>query len=145
VKKIAIYTLSISIFLTGCATQGRTTMLGSGIGTLLGGGVGAIADGGEEGKSRIRNVFIGSTIGGLAGTAAGFLSHELIENREKEAFEKGAKEENKRQNTSYSKPRIPTLKQPKVESRYIDDQVKGNVFVPGHYEFYISESARWEK
>ena len=144
-KKIAIYTLSISIFLTGCASQGRSTMLGSGIGALIGGGVGAIADGGEEGKSRIRNVFIGSTIGGLAGTAAGLLSHELIENREKEAYEKGAKEENKRQNTSYSKPKVPTLKQPKVESRYIDDQVKGNVFVPGHYEFYISESARWEK
>jgi hypothetical protein len=37
------------------------------------------------------------------------------------------------------------LSPPKVETRYIDDQVRGNTFVPGHLEYQIVEPTKWNE
>ena len=88
---------------------------------------------------------MGSTIGSLLGAGVGYL-----------AFEKEAKAA--RDTLVHEKnpdippiplpldgPKVPTLLPPTVEPRYIDDQVKGNTFVPGHFQFEIRENSRWQK
>ena len=39
---------------------------------------------------------------------------------------------------------MPSLRNPKVESRWIEGRVIGNRYVDGHFEYIISEPARWE-
>ncbi len=39
----------------------------------------------------------------------------------------------------------PMLKPAQVRVRYVEDQIKDGTFVPAHFEYEISEPARWEK
>lgn len=137
--------LLIAILISGCATSGKTTLLGSGIGVGLGAGVGAIANGGPSGRNKIRNVFIGATAGSLLGAGAGYLAQELIEKREQDAFDKGKKEGQKPIANYNGEPGQPVLVPPRVEGRYVEDQVRGNTFVPAHFEYQIVEPARWSR
>ncbi len=41
-------------------------------------------------------------------------------------------------------PGQPVLVPPKVDARFVDDQVRGNVFVPGHFEYQV-RPARWKR
>jgi hypothetical protein len=135
----------LAILISGCATTGKSTLLGSGIGAGLGAGVGAIANGGPSGRNRIRNVFIGATAGSLLGAGAGYLAQDLIEKREQDAFDKGKKEGQRPTTTYGGEPGQPVLIPPRVEARYVEDQVRGNTFVPAHFEYQIVEPARWSR
>ena len=143
--------LAISVFcsgslLVGCATGGRSTLFGAGVGAGAGAGIGAMVDPGPKGEGRIRNVFIGAAAGSLIGAGTGYLAHGGIENREKDAFEKGKKEGKKTPSDFVGgSPGEPTLLPPRVEGRFVDEQVRGNVFVPAHFEYVIVEPARWSK
>ena len=131
--------------LTGCATSGKSTLVGSGVGAGVGAGIGAMVDPGPKGEGRIRNVFIGAAAGSLVGGVAGYLAHESIEKREKDALEKGKAEGKKEQSESFVEGEQPVLIPAKVEPRFVDDQVRGNVFIPKHMEYRIVEPARWSK
>lgn len=133
------------IAFSGCATGGKSTLLGSGIGAGVGAGVGAMIDPGPKGEGRIRNVFIGAAAGSLIGAGTGYFAHDLIEGREKEAFEKGKKESLRTKASAGGGPGAPVLLPPRVESRFVDEQVRGNVFVPAHFEYVIVEPARWSR
>ena len=41
--------------------------------------------------------------------------------------------------------REPILIPPRVEARYVEDQVRGGTFIPGHVEYQIIEPAKWSK
>lgn len=135
----------LSVLVTACATSGQSTLAGMGIGAGLGGAVGAIADGGAYGQNRIRNVFIGSTAGSLLGAGTGYLTHDTIRKAKSEAYQNGKKDGQKEVKLSTSSSREPVLIPPRVEARYVEDQVRGGTFIPGHVEYQIVEPAKWSK
>lgn len=141
----ALSLIILPIMVTACATSGKSTLTGMGVGAGLGAGVGALAEAGPGGQNRIRNVFIGATAGSVAGAGAGYLLHNSKENAEKDAYEKGKKEGSRWQDSGSSGANQPTLIPAKVDARFVDDSVRGNVFVPAHFEYVIIEPARWSR
>ena len=134
------------LFGSGCATSGKSTLFGSGLGAGLGAGIGAMVDPGKKGKDRIRNVFIGAAAGSLAGAASAYFGHGVVEGREKSAFEKGKKEgEISAGGAEAGAQGAPILVPPRIESRFVDEQIRGNVFIPAHFEYVIVEPARWSR
>jgi hypothetical protein len=142
--KRVIAALTVMTYASGCATTGRSTLVGAGAGAGIGAGVGAMVDPGPKGEGRIRNVFIGATAGSLLGAGAGYLAHEEIESRERASFERGKKESEKASAQSSSLGE-PVLLPAKYEARFVERQVRGNVFVPEHFEYVIVEPARWSR
>lgn len=136
----AVHSCIVLGALTGCATSGSSTLLGSGIGAGLGAGLGAAIDPGPKAEGRIRNVFIGAAAGSLLGGATALITHNAIEGRANDAFEKGKKEG--QQGAAVGGPQLLPAR---VEARYVEETVRGSVFVPGHFEYVIVEPARWSR
>lgn len=144
-KGTALWVWMICALAPGCATSGKSTLLGSGVGAGVGAGIGAMVDPGPKGEGRIRNVFIGAAAGSLIGAGAGYVAHDFVEGREKDAYKKGKNDGSKGQATSSGVPGAPVLLPPRIEARFVDEQVRGNTFVPAHFEYVIVEPARWER
>ena len=134
------------VLVSGCATTGQSVGLGAGSGALLGAGAGALADPGSHGGNRVRNVLIGTAIGGALGAGVGYLAGHNTENEKSEAYQKGKGDEKTEQQKRASNPdgTSPQLIAPKTEARWVPDQVRGTVFIPGHFEYVILEGAHWE-
>lgn len=133
----AIY-IAAFMLAVGCATQNKSAGLGGLIGATGGAALGGIVDPGKNGEYRTRNVIVGATIGGMAGLIAGSALHDEIKTRETEAYAKGRA----------SAPRqamgaMPSLREAKVESRWIEGRVVGNRYIEGHFEYLITEPTRW--
>lgn len=130
----------MSLFLSGCATQGKSVGLGGAIGAGTGAVLGGIVDPGKNGEYRTRNVIVGAALGGMAGMVAGSVIHQNTEKEKREAFLKGR--------ASAPPPQagvMPTLKPARVESQWIEGHPVGtNRWVEGHFEYLIVEPARWE-
>lgn len=123
---------------TGCATQNKSAGLGGLIGATGGAALGGIADAGRKGEYRTRNVVVGATIGGIAGLVTGSTLFDTIKARESKAYANGRA----------SAPRkalgaMPSLREAKVESRWIEGRVVGNRYIEGHFEYIITEPTRW--
>lgn len=133
--------LCMSLFLSGCATQGKSVGLGGAIGTGTGAVLGGIVDPGKNGEYRTRNVIVGAALGGMAGMVAGSVIHQNTEKEKREAFLKGR--------ASAPPPQagvMPTLKPARVESQWIEGHPVGtNRWVEGHFEYLIVEPARWDQ
>ena len=129
----------------GCATSGKSTLLGGGVGAGVGAGIGAMVDPGPKGEGRIRNVFIGAAAGSLIGAGTGYFAHDAIEGREKDAYSKGKKDAESSQPAASGQSGAPVLLPPRVEARFVDEQVRGTTFVPAHFEYIIVEPARWSR
>jgi hypothetical protein len=131
----------VSIMVSGCATQTKSTALGGAIGAGTGAALGGIVDPGKNGEYRTRNVIIGSAIGGIAGAFAGSSLFENNEKKNQVAYESGQKNAK----AALSKQgNMPELKNPKVEARWIEGKVSGNRYIDGHFEYIIMEPARWD-
>ncbi|MCB0386612.1 MAG: hypothetical protein KDD43_14565 [Bdellovibrionales bacterium] len=128
----------MTFFTTGCATQNKSTGLGGAIGAGTGAILGGIADPGKDGKYRTRNVIVGTALGGIAGMATGSILHKKMDSEKKAAFLKG------RTSAPHGKGAVPSLKEAKIESRWVEGRVVGNRYVDGHYEYVIVEPARWD-
>lgn len=103
-------------------------------------------DAGPNGRARVQNTFTGATIGSLLGAGSGYLIHE--KSGKKESLPPAQFQDSRTRQTPPAPvglDREPVFVPPKVESRYIDDQVRGNTFVPGHLEYQIVEPGRWER
>ncbi len=142
---LTLLTFIVSTLLTSCASSGTPTLMGMGLGAGLGSGIGAMVDPGPKGRNRIRNVFIGATVGSLLGAGTGYLAHEMTENSKKEGHSKGQSDAEKKQSTYNSDPGQPVLVPAQVEVQYQEDQVRGNVFVPGHFEYRIVSPSHWSR
>jgi hypothetical protein len=129
----------LAIVLQSCATSGQSTRLGGGIGAATGAIVGGLADPGKDGEYRTRNVIVGTAVGGLAGIVAGSTLHNHIDSQNKAAFDKG-----KQSSPSQPLSRMPTLKEPRVETKWVESRVVGNRYVEGHFEHHIVEGSRWD-
>ena len=140
-----ILLLIATYFIQCCATSGEAAGLGAGTGALFGAGVGAMASPGSSRDGRIKNIAIGAGSGAIIGSGLGYGAQKVIETREKEAFDSG-KADGKRMIQDYAPSgQEPNLLPAKVEAIYVDDQVRGNVFVPAHVEYRIAQPARWQK
>jgi hypothetical protein len=134
------------IFISGCAASGQTTLLGLGVGSLVGGAVGAAMDGGPRDRLRPQNIYLGSAIGGILAATTAFLFHPDPEKKTEMADIAAKTNELMRPKKAVPEAtEQPLLVPPKVETRYIDDQVKGSTFVPGHLEFQITQPSQWSR
>lgn len=129
---------TFSIF-SGCATKNKSVGLGMGLGALGGSAIGGIVDAGNNGENRTRNVVIGAALGGMAGMVAGSYTFSSLERQRGEAFKKG--QSSAPHNVSGA---MPDLKDPQVESRWVEGRTIGNRYIEGHYEYIITEPARWD-
>lgn len=130
--------------LMGCAYPGKTALLGAGIGVVAGGGAGLSAYQGRNGQFTARNVIVGGAVGGLLGAGAGYLAHRLS-HKDKREVPKQTTALDKKLDFSpiLTSPGKPVLSPARVESRFVDDQFRGNLFIPAHVEYIIVEPARW--
>lgn len=132
--------------MSGCATTGKSVGLGAATGSGIGAGIGALADPGDHGDNRVRNVLIGSVVGGVVGAGSGYIVDRLVQDEKDATYQKGKKDA--QQETS-EHPFSSDTSQPKLipartEARWVSDQVRGSTFVPGHFEYVIIEGARWD-
>ncbi len=133
---ITIITASL-LFLSGCATSEKSILLGSTIGVGIGAGVGSTANGSQGGA-------IGALIGAGLGGLIGYQSYK----------DKQKKAEVERNNlltapysmsgTSENSSSRPRLKPAQVKARFVEDQIKDGTFIPAHFEYEITEPAKWE-
>ena len=137
---ITLIYLGALLLASGCATQGKSAGLGAAIGGGTGALIGHIADPGKNGEYRTRNVILGTAVGAMAGSIAGGLSYKELESQKRDAFLKGKASAPQARDGA-----MPTLKNPKVESRWVEGRISGNKYIEGHYEYIISEPARWEE
>ncbi len=135
-----VYTVAFAVTMAGCATQNKSIGLGGGIGAGAGAVFGGIADPGKNGEYRTRNVIVGSALGGMAGMIAGSVIHDNTETQKQEAYKRGQASAGKTKPNS-----MPDLKSPKVDARWIEGRIIGNRYVEAHWEYVITEPARWEE
>lgn len=130
--------LFVLLTLSGCATQNKSAGLGGLIGATGGAALGGIVDPGKNGKHRTRNVVVGATIGGIVGLVTGSTLFDTIKARESKAYANGrTSAPHKALGT------MPSLREAKVESRWIEGRVVGNRYIEGHFEYIITEPTRW--
>lgn len=134
----------LCLALSACATGTKSILFGAGTGAAAGAGIGALVDPGPKGRGRIKNAYIGAAAGAVIGGASGYLLHETVAAKESAAFETGKSDGINRSAKAFTNGQPPNLIPPKVEVRFVDDQVKGNTFIPAHFEYVILEQARWE-
>jgi len=140
---LTVVALAIATQVTACASKGKSMLFGAGTGAAAGGAIGALVDPGPSGRGRIKNAYVGAAAGAVLGGAAGLLVHDSMESREAAAREKARSDGMLKAVQSGSAGAPPNLVPAKVEVRFVEDQVKGNVFVPAHFEYVILEPARW--
>ena len=135
------------IVASGCGTFTKSTLTGAGVGAAAGGIAGSLLPG--DSSSKPQNVLVGSIAGATLGALSGALIHKNMEDKERDSFEKGralGSSSSSRghlassSDNSNNKRFVP----PKVERRWVDDEIKGNVLVEAHYEQVIVEEGRWE-
>ena len=137
---IQSFAISLVFLIGGCATGNRSIGLGGGIGAGAGAIAGGLADPGKDGEYRTRNVIVGAALGVMAGMITGSVIHSEMEDQKKDAYMKGR--------ASAPSPKagaMPALKTAKVESRWIEGHSTGNRYIEGHFEYIITEPARWDE
>jgi hypothetical protein len=138
-KYIILTTLPVILISSGCSSLGKSMGLGAGVGAGTGAILGGIADPGKNGKYRTRNVVIGATLGGLAGMATGSAIHGMKEDERKKGYIAG-----KHSKSTVAQGLAPNLKDPKVETRWVEGRAVGNKYIEGHFEYIIAEPTRWD-
>ena len=137
---IQLLALSIVFLMGGCATTNKSIGLGGGIGAGAGAIAGGLADPGKDGQYRTRNVIVGTALGGMAGMLAGSVISNEMEDQKRDAYLKG-----KASAPSPKTGAMPSLKTAKVESRWVEGHSTGNRYIEGHFEYIITEPARWDE
>ncbi len=137
---IQLLALSLVTLMVGCATQNKSAGLGGLIGAGAGAIAGGLADPGKDGQYRTRNVITGAAIGGMAGLITGSSIHNEMEDQKKDAYLKG-----RASSPSPKTGAMPALKSAKVESRWVEGHSTGNRYIEGHFEYIITDPARWDE
>ena len=99
------------------------------MGTGVGGAAGAVI-GKNHGRGSNVKSMQGAAIGAVLGGLLGFLTHK---GKKKKTTEVNAEE------------LPPLLTRPKVKRIWVKDQVQGNRYVKGHWEYLIEENSKWNR
>ncbi len=128
-KKYQIVFLMIPLLLSGCASIGKTTLFGVGIGGAVGTGFGLAANSG------VSSALIGLGIGAAVGAGMGYLGHK--DKEEKDALmtaflkKKSTKEE------------YPTLRAPEASCTRVGEKIEGSRYIGPHIVCDIEKQAVW--
>lgn len=119
---------------TGCATVKKSALLGGAIGAAGGATSGGLvhADGGGD---RAKNMLIGTAVGSLLGAGIGYLLHD----------DDRTGGSSKTISNYSGLEGEPKLLPAQVDTLFVDDQVHGNTYVPGHFQYSIKKPASWKK
>lgn len=145
-KWIKLYAFFLILINTGCATLAGSLGAAAGTGAILGAGAGLLQYPGRKGEYRLKNILVGSALGALTGGGIGYLEHNYFKTKEEEAYERGkedAQPKPKEVSSNSESMGQPQLLPPKTESHWIPDQIRGNTFIPGHFEYVIIQGAHW--
>ena len=137
--------IALAMILFGCATAEKSSLLGVGIGSVVGGGLGAAASANGSPAMRTQGTLIGVGIGAVLG---GLIGHNAYKEQEKKAQARNSNfttDGFEMRGTGSANGKTPTLKPAQVKVRYVEDQIKDSVFIPAHFEYEISEPARWQE
>ena len=124
-KLKSLIAVCISVSLIGCSSMEKSVLLGTGVGGATGAVIGNNHGKGSS-KKRLQGAAIGAALGGLFG----FLAHK---GKKKKTTKKGNEEV------------PPLLTRPKVKRIWVKDQIKGNRYVKGHWEYIIEENSKWNR
>ena len=120
--------LILAFPLGGCASAGKSALLGAGIGAGSGFLVGANTGASMQGRA------VASAVGALIGGGIGYLASR------------------KAQPTAVTAAKIPTpaemaprLKRPEVRKIWVPDQISGDEFIQGHWKYLIERPAVWSQ
>lgn len=139
-----ILSVVLTIALSGCATSEKSTLLGGAIGSTVGASLGILANQNESSTQRAQGALVGAGLGGLFGALIG---HESYKSQAKKDEAKALSAEAARLEmfgTASEKTKRPRLKPAQIKVRYVEDQIKDGTFIPAHFEYEISEPAKWE-
>ena len=145
--KISVSSIALCWVACGCETLGKSTAAGAGVGATAGGIAGSFMPGDDSSKPR--NVIFGAATGAVIGALSGALIHKNMEENECDAFEKGKLAALKKSghgvvvtagSSSGSRRYIP----PKIERRWVEDDIHGNILIESHYEQVIVEEGHWD-
>ncbi|MEQ1664557.1 MAG: hypothetical protein ABL927_04190 [Bdellovibrionales bacterium] len=145
--KRAIFLGGLIGFLSACSSLSKSTWAGAGYGAAVGGIAGSLVPGGSSSKPN--NIIVGAATGATLGALSGALIHKTMEDHERESFDKGKSEgllsgSRGRLASTTSGSGSAHYTSPKIERRWVDEEIKGNVLVEGHYEQVIVEEGHWE-
>lgn len=145
-RKLAITRVIVLVtMLSGCATAEKSTLLGTGIGLSFGTSLGLLASSNEPPSRRTQGPLIGAAVGGLLGGLIGYQSYKEKQKKDAAAQARLNSSGLEMFGNAASTGNRPTLKPAQIKVRYVEDQIKDGTFVPAHFEYEISEPARWEK
>lgn len=144
-QKIIFIGLTLSLFLCGCATSGKSKLLGSVIGSFVGGSLGSFANQNADPSQRTTGILVGAAAGGALGALIGSEAHKDQEKKKTLSSPIYGAPNMEMFGSGNEKEKGPKLRPAQVRVRYVEDQVKDGVFIPAHFEYEISEPARWEK
>jgi hypothetical protein len=145
--KLAVYSIALCLVASGCETLNKSTAAGAGVGATAGAVAGSFMPGDDSSKPR--NVIFGAATGAVIGALGGALIHKNMEEHERAAFEKGKSTGTKgsglgtvvSSSGGYGSRRYFP---PKIERRWVDDDIHGNVLIESHYEQVIVEEGHWD-
>lgn len=144
-KCLSIY-LAAALGCVGCASSGGTTLIGLAAGAATGGTIGAATDQSRRGRQQFQNASIGAAVGGALGAFIAFLVHPRDAKEVTEPPVPKMIPGTQIPDSAQTAPtEAPVLTPAQVETRYVDDQVRGNTFVPGHLEYQIVQPSQWSR
>ena len=144
-SSLSIPSLLSFLAIQSCVTPGSSVTAGAGTGAALGGlGGYAVSQGASPGE-RNRQAAIGAGAGAVLGGITGYVIHNELKDRDQKAYEQGVKEGKKTTAVPVDPPSPPMLVPAQTDAVWIDDQVRGSTYTPGHYEYRIREKAHWVK
>lgn len=121
----------VCLLLIGSYLAGCSTLGKSiALGTTIGGITGT-AIGHDIGKGDDRKRTTGTLIGAAIGGLFSYIAHQNKLN-EKTATKSVAEE-------------VPLLTRPKVRKIWVKDEIKGKRFVRGHWEYILEENSEWTR
>lgn len=135
----------LSIVLSGCATAGKSALLGAGIGSTVGASFGILVSQSGPPAQRTQGALIGAGIGGLLGALIGHESYKAQAKKdEAQSFDvNSARFE--MFGAAGNKDKRTQLKPAQVKIRHVEDQIKDGTYIPAHLEYEISEPAKWDR
>lgn len=144
-KFIVFLPIVLAIALSGCATAGKSTLLGGAIGSTVGASLGILASQHDSPTQRTQGALIGAGIGGLLGALIGNESYKSQAKKDEAKALSADATRLEMFGAASEKTKRPTLKPAQVKVRYVEDQIKDGTFIPAHFEYEISEPAKWER
>lgn len=130
--KLYTIILTVTAFLTGCATMRDSLLLGGAMGATAGGVVGNAS--GQDAKSTA----IGAVIGAATGTLFGYLGHK----------EEKRKEQDRQAQLNAlkgGKPKYPSVSTPEVRAVWVPDKIENDQFISGHFIYVIDKPATFRQ